>query len=220
MALNLFFKKKECWKTTILFKFLCLLTFILIILVPYKFWLSIMYEIVVIDRKIEKVDAIILEGGWMESEHLKFAAEYIKNGYAELIFTTGPKIETRYQNHFGNKTRATWFKEELVKLGVDESNIIPIEQKRRGTYIEANASMPLFEKYEIRSAIIITEPSHQLRSFMTYKKIYRGKDMKFFVTSIEPSWFSEDNWWKSHNGIQALYGEYMALIYYFVYGYI
>jgi thioredoxin-related protein len=49
-ALSLFLRRKECWKTTILCKFLCLLTFTLIVFVPYKFWLGIVYEIVVINR--------------------------------------------------------------------------------------------------------------------------------------------------------------------------
>ena len=74
-ALNLFLRKKECWKTTILCKFLCLLTFTLIVFVPYKFWLGIVYEIVVIDSKIGKVDAIILENRGEEDKNVELTGE-------------------------------------------------------------------------------------------------------------------------------------------------
>jgi hypothetical protein len=48
-ALSLFLRRKEYWKITILCKSLCLSTFTLIVFVPYKFWLGIVYEIVVIN---------------------------------------------------------------------------------------------------------------------------------------------------------------------------
>ena len=219
-ALNLFLRKKECWKTTILCKFLCLLTFTLVVFVPYKFWLGIVYEIVVIDSQIGKVDAIILENRGEEDKNVELTAELFKNGYAKLIFTTGPKSEEGKVNSSINKARALRFKEELIELGIDENSIIPIEQEERGTYVEANASVEYFAKHGIKSVIIVTNPHHQLRTLLTYKKVYKGKGKKFLVTSAELSWFRADNWWKNHNAIQSVHGEYMSLIYYFINCYI
>ncbi len=219
-ALSLFLRRKECWKTTILCKFLCLLTFTLIVFVPYKLWLGIVYEIVVINSKIEEVDAIILENWGEKDKNVELTAALFKGGYAKLIFTTGPKSRTRNANTSVDKARTLLFKEELIKLGIDENNIIPIEQEKRGTFIEAKASMEYFSRYGIKSAIIVTNPHHQLRTLLTYKKIYNGKDKKFLITSAELPWFRPDNWWKDHNAIQSIHGEYMALIYYLINGYI
>ncbi len=74
-VLSLFLRRKEFWKTTILCKFLCLVSFTLIVIVPYKFWLGIVYEIAVINSKIEKVDAIILENWGEKHKNVELSAE-------------------------------------------------------------------------------------------------------------------------------------------------
>ncbi len=219
-ALSLFLRRQVCWKTTILCKFLCLLAFVLVVLVPYRFWLGIAYEVVVINSRIEKVDAIILENWGEEHKNVELVARLFKDGYAKLIFTTGPKFMEKKVNFSVDKARALLFKENLIELGVNESSIIPIEQEERGTHVEARASMEYFSKYGIKSVIIVTNPHHQLRTLLTYKKVYSGKNKKLLITSAELPWFHSDNWWRSHNAIQSVHGEYMALIYYLINGYI
>ena len=111
-------------------------------------------------------------------------------------------------------------KEQISKMGIKDDKIIPIIQLERGKDNEAIASRSLFEKYNIKSVLIVTPNWHILRTYLTYKKVFAEKPITFYLAPVESEKCRADNWWKNHDGLEYLFSGCLKLINYWYKGYI
>ena len=218
MKYTFFFRRKTTWKTTLSFKLIILFIFLLVIILFRGFWLQSIYGLLVPDPNIEVADAILVEG-WANDEEVQLAADLFKKGFGKYIFTTGYKIG-RFAECYKSDNYAEVTKEQISKMGIEDYKIIPIIQPERGTYNEAVSSKLLFEKYNIKSVLIVTTNWHMLRTYLTYKEVFKGKPITFYLAPVDAEMCKVNNWWRSHDGLECLFGEYLKLIYYWFKGYI
>ncbi|KKL77735.1 hypothetical protein LCGC14_2031910 [marine sediment metagenome] len=215
---NFFFRRKTTWKTTLSFKLIIFFSFFFVIVLFRSFWLQSIYGILVPEPNIEVADAILIEG-WTNDQEIQFAVDLFKQGFGKYIFTTGYKIG-RFADCYKSDNYAEVTKEQISKMGVEDNKIIPIIQSERGTYNEAVSSKLLFEKYNIKSVLIVTSNWHMLRTYLTYKKVFEEKHIAFYLAPVEAEMCKVNNWWKNHYGLEYLFREYLKLIYYWFKGYI
>ncbi len=215
---NFFFKKKTTRKTTLSFKLIIFFSFFFVIVLFRGFWLQSIYDILVPAPNIEVADAILIEG-WTNDEEIQYAVDLFKKGFGKYIFTTGYKIG-RFADCYKSDNYAEVTKEQISKMGVEDYKIIPVIQPERGTYNEAVSSKLLFEKYNIKSVLIVTANWHILRTYLTYKEVFEEKPITFYLAPVEAEMCKVNNWWKSHYGLEYLFSEYLKLIYYWFKGYI
>jgi|APSaa5957512493_1039668.scaffolds.fasta_scaffold11645_1 uncharacterized SAM-binding protein YcdF (DUF218 family) len=218
MKYTYFFRRKTSWKTTLLCKLIILFIFLLVI-IPFRgFWLQSIYVHLVPEPDVKVADAILVEG-WAGDEAVRFAADLFKRGFGKYIFTTGYKIG-RFTECYESDNYAEVAKEQISKMGIKDDKIIPIIQLERGTYNEAIASRSLFEKYNIKSVLIVTPNWHILRTYLTYKKVFAEKPITFYLAPVESEKCRADNWWKNHDGLEYLFSGCLKLINYWYKGYI
>jgi uncharacterized SAM-binding protein YcdF (DUF218 family) len=218
MKYTLFFRRKTSWKTTLLCKLIVLFVFLLVI-IPFRgFWLQSIYVNLVPEPNMKVADAILVEG-WAGDDSVRFAADLFKKGFGKYIFTTGYKIG-RFMECYESDNYAEVAKEQISKMGIKDNKVIPIIQSERGTYNEAVASRSLFEKYNIKSVLIVTPNWHMLRTYLTYKKVFEGKSIIFYLAPVEAEMCRVDNWWKNHDGMEYLFSGCLKLINYWYKGYI
>ena len=218
MKYTLFFRRKTSWKTTLLCKLIILCVF-LIATIPFRgFWLQSIYVHLVPEPNVKVADAILIEG-WAGIKEVRYAADLFKKGFGKYIFTAGYKTG-RCAGCNNSNNYAEVAKDQISKMGINDDKIIPIIQLERGTYNEAIASMRLFEKYSINSVLIVTPNWHMLRTYLTYKKVFVEKPMKFYLAPVENENCKADNWWKNHDGLEYLFTGCLKLINYWYKGYI
>ena len=213
-----FFRRKTTWKTTPSFKLIIFFSFFFVIVLFRGFWLQSIYGILVPEPNIEVADAILIEG-WTSDEEIQLAVALFKKGFGKYIFTTGYKIG-RFADCYKSDNYAEVTKEQISKMGIEDYKIIPIIQSERGTYNEAMSSKLLFEKYNIKSVLIVTSNWHMLRTYLTYKEVFEGKPIVFYLAPVEDEMCKIDNWWRNHYGLEYLFSGYLKLIYYWFKGYI
>lgn len=215
---NFFFRRRTTWKTTLSFKLTIFFSLFIVIVLFRGFWLQSIYGILVPKPNIKVADAILIEG-WTNDKEIQLAADLFRKGFGKYIFTSGYKIG-RFADCYKSDNYAEVTKEQISKMGIEDYKIIPIIQPERGTYNEAVSSKPLFEKYSINSVLIVTSNWHVLRTYLTYKKVFKEKPIIFYLAPVESELFKANNWWRSHYGLEHLFMEYLKLIYYWCNGYI
>jgi len=82
----------------------------------------------------------------------------------------------------------------------------------RSTHGDALLSKKLCEKNNIRSLIVVSEPYHTRRAHYTFKRVYRGSGIKLTTYPAQASW------WRTEEGIDVTYSEYVKLLYYLFLG--
>jgi len=189
-----------------------------VIVIFRGFWLQSIYNGLVPVPNIKVADAILIEG-WTNDEEIQLAVDLFKKGFGKYIFTTGYKIG-RFADCYNSDNYAEVTKEQIDKMGVENYKIIPVIQPERGTYNEAVSCKLLFERYNIKSVLIVTANWHMLRTFLTFKKVFEGKSIEFYLAPVESKICKADNWWKNHYGLEYLFSGYLKLMYYWFKGFI
>jgi len=195
-----------------------LLLVFLVIAVPYKFWLAHIYNFLVINKDFPKPDAILVEG-WVSDRQIQYVVSLYQRWPDMLIVMVGPKI-LQLSDFYPAQTWAEARKIQLIGRGIPEEDVIPVVQERSGTRNEALASLNVISQHNVKVLLIITAPHHLRRSYQTYRRIYKSKDIEVFCSAYPVGSFQANNWWKSHDGVSAVWNEYMKLLYYFVKGYL
>jgi hypothetical protein len=110
----------------------------------------------------------------------------------------------------------------LVENGVYKSRIISISSESPNNASNRTLSHALSvkkwketTKFPLRSINIYTKGTHARRSLMTYRKVF-GDDVNIGVIAMPSYNYDPSRWWMSSMGIQSVFYETFALIYYWV----
>ena len=129
-----------------------------------------------------KVDVIICLNG---SERIKKAAELYHQGLAPKVILTAGKD-----------------KRDLIQLGIPEKNITLAEWPTT-TYQEALAVASMERFYQIRSAIVVSDPYHLKRVRWTFEHVFRDSQVKLVFVSSDLPWDGQGWWREKQSRIQV-----------------
>ena len=168
-----------------------------------------------VEDKPQKVDAIFLPGG-SHPEQPEYAAELYRKGYAQWIIPSGgisvkrdkwPGVRSKadiYGGHY--QSDCEFFTDVFIKNGVP-SDVIVGEDKSGHTRDNAFLSrMVVDEKgIEIKTAIIVCKAFHARRCLMLYSLAF--PNTKFYVCPVVCMGITKENWYKTEQGIDRVFGE-------------
>lgn len=164
-------------------------------------------DFIFIEDTLEKADIIFLPGGSF-SEVPEKGAEVFKAGYAPVVMPSGKYsigaegfegASTKAEVYSGPyETESDFYKDVLIKNGVDESAII-CEKMATFTKMNAVNSRKLTEKIglEIKKAIICCKSFHARRCLMYYSFAFPKAQLFICPTDVEGitkhSWYLDAN---------------------------
>ncbi|MBN2124920.1 MAG: YdcF family protein [Deltaproteobacteria bacterium] len=102
----------------------------------------------------------------------------------------------------------------LRALGVPEEAVLKGDKPVGSTYEEALEVKRLVEERGYESMILITSPTHTKRAWLTYRKVFDGKNIRILVMPTPYSGFKPENWWKERKYFREVIIEYQKLLYY------
>lgn len=188
---------------------------IILILVFAAAFFALMTNIQPFLAKTARVDSrFLVVEGWVHEYVLRAAADEIKSGNYEKVFTTGgPVVGSKYINDFN--TSANVGAEFLVKLGI--ANVQPAPARETGrdrTYTSAIALRDYFHAHDIPvSAInVLTEDTHARRSQLLFQEAF-GREVKVGIISVHDPDYDARHWWRTSEGFRSVLDEGFAYIY-------
>ena len=138
------------------------------------------------------VDAAYILGGPQDSLKLKFllVAELYKNGAIDKVWLPSRTGLTEYNSQTDrNMTNDEWSILELHKLRVppDKIEIIKIGEGLFGTWLEARHISELVRLRKTETFLLIAQPYHSQRVYMSFKKFLPKNNLKFYIQSSSES---------------------------------
>lgn len=156
-----------------------------------------------------KADVIVVLAG-DKGDRVTYGVNLYKEGYSnKLLFTGGEEVEGRIE--------ADSMKEQALELGVVEKDVI-LEKESRSTYTNALFTKELIQKYNYKSAIIVTSKYHMRRARLVFNKIFKDTNETLFYCATNDSNFNPEKWWSNIKSIKQTISEYIKLVAYLLEG--
>ena len=198
----------------------------IVVLSLFLLWILIapfLAKNLIVEKTLEKADAILVLGGSSAYiERTRKAAELYKTGVAPKIFLTndggqgGWNQKEKRNPYFYEKAR--W---ELLAQGVPESAIEVLPEIVEGTQDEAVLFEKIVRERNLKSVLLVTSAYHTRRTLSTFETVLHDKiDAVEIGIASPPTGLqtpSPNYWWLVPTGWQFVAGEYLKIIYYWVY---
>ena len=197
-----------------------ILGFIVIYMILAYFRAPILTQLgkyLVVSHPPEKSDLIVCLTG-ANVENGMAAAEAYKEGLAPRIFLmrSAPPDGTELLREKGvNYPQERELLVMLLKgLGVPDNALIVGSQYVDSLFDEAESVGGIVAEKDYRSIILITSPIRSRRTWLTFKRLFRGhEDIRIFLIPSPYSSFKPQDWWKTGRYSQKVISEYLRLIY-------
>jgi uncharacterized SAM-binding protein YcdF (DUF218 family) len=171
----------------------------------------------VMEHPPEKSDLIVCMGGGNIERGLA-AADAYKKGLAPNIYISREKLPDGYglleEKGIKYPEEGDLLERLLLDLGVPESAIIRGDLEIDNSWDEAGLIREEVEKRGFKSIIIITSPTHSRRSWLTFRKVFEGTDVRVQSLPSRYSGFSVKGWWNDRGYLRDVLIEYEKLLYY------
>ncbi|MBU1863836.1 MAG: YdcF family protein [Candidatus Omnitrophica bacterium] len=134
---------------------------------------NVLYALLEVNPSIHKADALILltaayytDSIFDRNTYQRYMHCYdlYKNNYADKIIVCGG---TRIHD---GMTLAEAVSNVLVNVGVQQADIF-VEESSQNTYENLRNTIPLLEKFNIKTVLLVTSSSHMFRSLSVSKKL-------------------------------------------------
>ncbi len=196
---------------TIKKRFLLILSILILIIVLWfsaSLWLTKVGEFLILDEVPRKAEIIIVLSGDDEGRRLRHAFNLYRWGYSSKILLSG-------ETNLWQETGIDLMERYLVQLGVPPVNILS-EKLSESTVENAHYSRHLMEKRGLRSAIVVTSPTHTRRASIIFKRIFSSK-ITVSVSSDSKAFLTQE-WWRDSKGRRAVIREYFQIAWYLLFG--
>ena len=185
--------------------------------ITYRYWLPEIAEYLIVQDKVDSADIIIVISG--DGSRYRYAAKLFNEGYAKYVLFNYNKED------MFNIVGIRFNPEEMIR-DFAISNGIPVERvftdgRCTSTYEDVLYAKENIVKKQFKSAIIISENFHMRRVYLTFKKLFKGNNIKliFVPVSMEMDGINPDEWWTRESDLIEVFNEYIKLgFYYFKYG--
>ncbi len=196
-----------------------ILGFILIYMLLAYFRAPVLTQLgkyLVVSRPPEKSDLIVCLNG-ANIENGLAAADAYEQGLAPRIFlmrVVPPDGADRLRE------RGVHYPEErdllgmvLKGLGVPDNVLIVGTQYVDSLFEEAESVSKVVAEKGYRSIILITSPIQSRRTWLTFKRVFKGKeDLRIFLIPSPYSNYKPQDWWKTWRYSREVISEYVTLI--------
>jgi uncharacterized SAM-binding protein YcdF (DUF218 family) len=178
-------------------------------------------RVLIVHQEIQKADVIVVLGGSSTYiERTRKAAQLWKEGHAPKIFLTNDGTQGGWSNE---ERRNPYFveraKKELLQQGVREDAIEVLPQIVSSTQDEVLLLKKILPEKKVRSVLFVTSPYHTRRALRTMKRAFAENGIDIGITSPPTGEQSPRPyfWWLSLQGWNLVGGEYVKLIYYWLF---
>lgn len=206
-----FFQKGRKYKRLTIISSIIILS--ILPFITYGYWLPEVAEYLIVEDKLMSADVIVAISG--RSSRYKYAVRLFKEGYANFIL-----FNYNGEDMFdivGEKINP----EEKIRNFAKSNNIpldrIFIDSRCTSTYEDMVYTKENIIKNRFKSAIIVSNNFHMLRVSLTYKKVFKGTDIKpvFAPVPMEIDGISPKGWWTRESDLIKVFEEYVKLVFYY-----
>lgn len=191
-----------------LFLVLFVLLSIIVLCFSAPFWLKKIGSFSISNETLQKADIIIVLSGDDEGQRLRHAFSLYQGGYARKILLSGA-------TNLWEETGIDLMEKYLIQLGVPQKDILS-EKRSESTVENASFSRHLLEERGLKSAIVVTSPTHTRRVSIIFNKIFSPK-IKVMVSS-DPNSFRAEGWWHNSRDRRTVIREYFQIGWYLLIG--
>lgn len=180
-------------------------------------------ESLIVEKPLEKSDAILVLGGSsVYVERTQKAAEIYKKGVAPVIFLTDDgertgwsKIETR------NVPYVEMARKSLISQGIAPEAIVILQPQVTGTIYEARIAAEKSKTENLGSILLVTSAYHTRRALWTFERFFAENNVKTELGIVAPATGEQTPppflWWLSPRGWELVAGEYVKFLVYWIY---
>ena len=165
-------------------------------------------------RQAPVASEVLVVEGWLVDDLLAQAAGWAASNGVKKIYTTGGPIATgSYLTEW--KTYAEMTKARLEKLGLAERFEIvaaPAEKVRRDRTRESARALRAAMGPELVAFNVASEGPHARRSWRAFRDEF-GEGAEVGSVALEPTAYTDDDWWRCSEGVRAVISEAIAYAY-------
>lgn len=194
--------------------------FLLLLLAAWITFTPFLAEELIVEKSLERADVmLVLAGSSVYTERTNRAAELYQQGIAPLVILTDDgtrggwsRLEQR------NPPFVESAKANLIARGVPAEHIEIIKPDGSGTIYEARIFREKARQANWRSVLLVTSAYHTRRTLWTFERELANE--KISVGIAAPAGRptpSANYWWLTPRGWNAVAGEYVKSLYYWVY---
>jgi len=195
----------------------------LLLFVVWIFLAPFLAKNLIVEKPLEKADAIIVLGGsHTYIERTRKAAELFKKGVAPRIFLTDDGGKAGWSTaERRNPSFVELARQSLIENGVAAENIEILEPAVSGTIDEARILSEKTKTARLKTVLIVTSAYHTRRAFSTFRRVFaeNNQPVELGITSPPPGEQTPNPsyWWLSRFGWQMVAGEYVKSVGYWLY---
>lgn len=196
---------------------------LLLIFVIWIFTAPLLAERLIVEKTMEKADAIlVMSGSAVFQERTRKAAALYKQGVSDKIFLSDDGTRAGWSHiEERNPPFVELAKKELINQGVSSENIEILPGEVTGTDWEAKVLARRIKESDLNSVLIVTSAYHTRRTLWTFEQILRESEAEVEI-GIAHAPTGEQTpppfiWWFSKSGWQMVAGEYVKSAAYWLY---
>ena len=176
---------------------------LLILGVPYRFWLRTAGSLLVLTEPPVPSDIIVVLAGDFTGNRILTAGGLIRQGIASKAIVSGPgEAYGRYESDL-----AIPF---AVAHGFPESYFISFPHNARSTATEASLLVGELRQLHAHRIELVTSTYHTRRARAIFQAA--APDLEFHVASAPDEFFTPDAWWENREGRKTFLLEWMKTI--------
>ena len=202
------------------FKFITFLLFLFLAWILLA-WLAA--ERLIVEKSLAHADAILVLGGSSTYiERTQKAADLYKKGVAKKILLTNDGERAGWsQTEQRNPPFVELARRNLIGQGVAAEDIEIIPEEVSGTIDEARILERKAKVNDWDALLLVTSAYHTNRALWIFEKIFADNNVKTKL-GIAPAMTGQQTpppftWWLSVDGWRLVAGEYVKILYYWVY---
>lgn len=170
------------------------------------------------EHPVGPADAIVILGGGTPFRALE-AARLYRQGMGRLVVVTRgvrwPDFLALERLGFPMAEERDYNRAILRRSGVPPQAIRVLDRETENTFGELISVREVFEREQIRSAIIVTSRVHSTRAFKLWSYVMGGTVAARIRTTPEEE-FDPNGWWRTRGHIQRVLHEYLGLMNYWL----
>lgn len=185
-------------------RFLLILAIVLLlVLLPYHFWLTALGRYLVHSESPAPADMVVVLAGDFVGNRILTAADLVKRGIAPKALVSGPS--EIYGLH--ESDLAIPF---AVRHGYPESYFVALPNDARSTVAEAQVVIGELRREHAQRIDLVTSNFHTRRAGSIYRAA--ASDLEFHVVGAPDPYFTPDGWWKTRDGRKTFAFEWMKTV--------
>ncbi len=173
-------------------------------------------EHLVVQRPLEKADAIVILSGSSEfTDRTRAAAAIFKSGISPTVILTDDGLRGPWNDKLRrNPTFAERTRWDLIELGVREEAIEVLPGVVQGTNDEANVLVREIAERGIKSVILVTSAYHSRRALSSFERAMQRRHISLVVGVQSPPQRPGTFWWLTAGGWGTVGLEWVKTAYY------